>query len=273
MGKRKLGDTGLAVTGLGYGAWELRHLELTDASRILNTALDAGINYIDTSPDYGLSEQYIGAAISNRRDEFYLATKCGCNVDQAGKRLNPSHVWNYSQLMVNIENSLRILKTDHIDVWQLHGAQPEDLLEGKNDETIKAMQILKQQGKIRFLGVSFKNGAPTDKLYPAGFGFIAIKEYIQWGIFDVIQVVYGGLTRQNEILISQASECGVGIIVRGVLRKYCNNYNELFDLSKLDQLLEENETRNDFLIRFALTHESIGSMIIGTKRFLAVSSG
>ena len=83
-----LGRTGLEVTQLGYGAMELRGSQgflgepvQADVARdVLNAVLDAGINYIDTSPDYGSSEELIGEHISPRRDEFFLASKCGCPV-------------------------------------------------------------------------------------------------------------------------------------------------------------------------------------------------
>src|SRR5207249_8280900 len=84
--KRELGRTGLQVTMLGYGAMELRGVprgrEVTEAQAetILHAPLDAGINYIDTSIDYGLSEERIGRYIANRRSEYYLASKCGCVV-------------------------------------------------------------------------------------------------------------------------------------------------------------------------------------------------
>src|ERR1700675_4348981 len=84
--RRQLGRTGLDVTILGYGAMELRGTppgsEVSDdqAEKILNAVLDSGINYIDTSIDYGLSEERIGRYIGHRRDEYYLASKCGCLV-------------------------------------------------------------------------------------------------------------------------------------------------------------------------------------------------
>ena len=90
VAKRELGRTGLQVTTLGYGAMELRGAprarDITEvqAETILNKALDAGINYIDTSIDYGLSEERIGRYISHRRAEYYLASKCGCLVGAPG---------------------------------------------------------------------------------------------------------------------------------------------------------------------------------------------
>ena len=86
VAKRALGRTGLQVTTLGYGAMELRGAprarEITEAQAetILNKVLDAGINYIDTSIDYGFSEERIGRYIAHRRAEYYLASKCGCLV-------------------------------------------------------------------------------------------------------------------------------------------------------------------------------------------------
>jgi aryl-alcohol dehydrogenase-like predicted oxidoreductase len=124
MEKRQLGRTGMAVTALGYGAMELRNMDEQVSVRILNEVLDSGITYIDTSPDYRLSETTIGKAIARRRDEFYLATKCGCHVDGQGNPQDPDHIWSGERLQANIEQSLRLLKTDRIDVWQLHGTRP-----------------------------------------------------------------------------------------------------------------------------------------------------
>src|SRR5207249_11143212 len=101
MEHRILGRTGLEVTRLGFGAMEIRGKRIwggrpvTDeqAERILNAVLDAGINFIDTAYDYGLSEAYIGRFISHRRDEYYLATKCGCTVVDAGDHDETPHIW------------------------------------------------------------------------------------------------------------------------------------------------------------------------------------
>jgi aryl-alcohol dehydrogenase-like predicted oxidoreductase len=83
-----LGRTGEKVTKLGFGAMELRsrRLDPIAVDRLLNTVLDEGINLIDTSPDYGASEEHIGRAISHRRDEYFLATKCGCPVGEPSAR-------------------------------------------------------------------------------------------------------------------------------------------------------------------------------------------
>lgn len=100
MIKKVLGRTGLEVTQLGYGSmgvrgprtWGIRVFSEQEAESFLNGVLDAGINFVDTSPDYGISEQRIGQYISSRRSEFYLATKCGCAYTQHEDHLEIDHV-------------------------------------------------------------------------------------------------------------------------------------------------------------------------------------
>src|ERR1700679_481290 len=116
-----LGRTGATVTKLAYGAMELRgarpgmpgrELAPDEAKSILNAVLD-------TSPDYGASEELIGEFISHRRSEFFLSSKCGCPIDPpAGER--PPHVFTRANVRAGVEQSLRRMKTDHIDLVQFH---------------------------------------------------------------------------------------------------------------------------------------------------------
>jgi aryl-alcohol dehydrogenase-like predicted oxidoreductase len=126
--KRELGRTGLQVTMLGYGAMELRGAPrarpTTDeqADTILNAVLDAGINYIDTSIDYGVSEERIGRYISHRRSEYYLASKCGCLVGAPAApvgQVSP-HVYTRDNIIAGVEQSLVRMKTDYLDLVQFH---------------------------------------------------------------------------------------------------------------------------------------------------------
>ena len=97
--KRKLGRTNLQVTQLGYGSmglrgpntWGVRVVDDGAAERILHEVLDAGINFIDTAPDYGVSEDRIGRFLSSRRDDYYLATKCGCDYIQHADHIEINH--------------------------------------------------------------------------------------------------------------------------------------------------------------------------------------
>ena len=134
-----LGRTGIPVTPLGYGAMELRVPKNHErAEEILNTVLDAGIRYIDTSPDYGMSEELIGRYLSHRRQEFSLATKCACNLSGEG----PAHIFTRAQFEKNLEESLRRLKTDHLELLQIHCVTPPDLPGGKGDDAVRYLQEL-----------------------------------------------------------------------------------------------------------------------------------
>ena len=264
MEKRILGKTGIEVTAFGYGAMAIRTLPEGEVGRLLNTLLDNGITYIDTSPDYDLSETLIGKTIAHRRNEYILASKCGCNHTPEGKHLDPPHIWSRARLLDNIENSLRTLKTDHLDVWQLHSPSPVDLAGGAQGEVLQTMLDVKKSGKVRAIGVSYANSREGNELYPAGFGYKYIREFIGYG-FDVMQIVYGGLTRLNENAISRAAEHGIGIIVRGVVKNYFDNYPDLFARAGLKELCEPGEGMSQFLIRYALAHPGLHTMIIGTS--------
>ncbi len=132
--KRTLGRTGLDVTTLGYGAMELRgaprgrDVSEEQAERILNAVLDSGINFIDTSIDYGIAEERIGKYISHRRDEYFLASKCGCLggplLDNPPEPVRPNGASPTSSRprtsSAGVEQSLARMKTDHLDLLQFH---------------------------------------------------------------------------------------------------------------------------------------------------------
>ena len=136
--KDRFGNTGDTVTVLGYGAMELRHVDASQAERLLNSVLDAGINYIDTAPDYGPSEDLIGNFIAHRRSEYIPGNKmrlrCSTFWQSRGRK---TPFWTGEQLLHNIEHSLKRLKTDYVDVWQIHSAYPEQLI---NTDVIETMQ-------------------------------------------------------------------------------------------------------------------------------------
>ena len=206
LGRRTLGRTGLEVTVLGYGAMEIRGpriwsgRDLTDdqADRILNAVLDAGINFIDTAYDYGRSEEYIGRFISRRRDEYYLATKCGCTVVDAGDHDETPHVWTRENITARLEESLRRMKTDYVDLLQLHNPSVEQVEQG---DLVQVLKDLQAAGKTRWIGCS------------ATLPHLAT--YVEWGVFDAFQIPYSALERRHEDWISRATEAGAGIIIRG----------------------------------------------------------
>ena len=119
MEHRQMGKTDMQVSRLGIGLAEIGfELELDQvdvAGRVLNTALDAGINFLDTAGCYDISEELIGAAVSARRDEFYLASKTGHMTDGCD-----GDSWGYDCLTKSIDRSLKRLNTDRVDLMQLH---------------------------------------------------------------------------------------------------------------------------------------------------------
>jgi aryl-alcohol dehydrogenase-like predicted oxidoreductase len=222
----------------------------------LNAVLDAGINFIDTAYDYGLSEEYIGRFISHRRDEYFLATKCGCTVVNAGHHDETPHVWTRDNLMHNIETSLRRMKTDYIDLWQLHNPTVEQADEGQLLDVLKEVQV---SGKVRFIGIS--STLPH------------IETFINSGLFDSFQIPYSALERVHENIISQAALAGAGTIIRGGVGRGepgaglgSTDRWETWEKARLDELLDEGESRTAFMLRFTLTHPNMHTTIVGTKK-------
>ena len=264
MEKAILGRTGLAVTKLGYGAMEIRGQRvwggrpITDeqADTILNQVLDAGINFIDTAYDYGRSEELIGKYISHRREEYILATKCGCTLVDCGDHDETPHVWTRENLLHNIDTSLQRMKTDYIDLWQLHGPTPIQSEEGQLVEVLKEVQAT---GKVRWIGIS----SYMPNLPP----------FIASGDFDTFQIPYSALERQHENLITQAGQNGAGIIIRGGVARgepgaglgLADKWT-LWEKAGMDELLEEGESRTGFLLRFTLSHPYLSTTIVGTMK-------
>lgn len=262
MDKAILGRTGLEVTKLGFGAMEIRGPRVwngrpaTDeqSEKILNAVLDAGINFIDTAYDYGRSEELIGRYISHRRHEYILATKCGCTLVDHGDHDETPHVWTRDNLLHNIDASLRRMKTDYIDVWQLHGPSVQQAEEGQLVDVLKEVQAT---GKVRWIGIS--------SYLPH------LPAYIASGDFDTFQIPYSALEREHENLIAQAGLGGAGVIIRGGVGRGEPGLGlgaadrwDAWDAAKLDELLEEGETRTGFLLRFTLSHPQLATTIVGT---------
>jgi aryl-alcohol dehydrogenase-like predicted oxidoreductase len=151
MQYRTLGGTGIQVSSYALGAMMLGGMgnqDVDECTRIVHTALDAGINFVDTADRYsqGVSEEVLGKAIKGRRDEVVLATKFNGPMGEDPNMRGNSRRW----IMQAVEGSLRRLGTDHIDVYQAHRPDPETDLE----ETLSALTDLVRQGKVRAIGTS-----------------------------------------------------------------------------------------------------------------------
>jgi aryl-alcohol dehydrogenase-like predicted oxidoreductase len=262
MIKKTLGRTGLKVTQLGYGTmglrgpktWGVRVVSEAAADEFLNSVLDAGINFIDTSPDYGISEQRIGQYISSRRSEFYLATKCGCVTTQHEDHLEIDHVWNRETLKRNIETSLQRLRTDYIDILQFHGCDAETL---QREGLIDTLLDFRDQGLIKFIGAS--SSLPH------------LPALVDLGVFDTFQIPYSCLAPLHHELISKASESGAGIILRGGIAQGGPDaeiqrpaLNDVWRQAKLDEVLPDGMQRAELILRFTFTHPHCDTTIVGT---------
>ena len=262
--KRTLGRTGREVTTLGFGAMELRGApvgpEITDqqAEKVLNAVLDAGINFIDTSIDYGRSEELIGRFIAHRRSEYFLASKCGC---VPGAPLGAEHLHTAANIRAGVEQSLRRLKTDHLDLVQFHRSLTRR--EFEEHGALEAALALKQAGKVRFLGVS--GTLPN------------LMEQLEMGVFDAFQIPYSALQREHEEVIARAAAAGAGIIIRGGVargapsdwqRRYYMlpgaTMRERWEQARLDELLH-GMSRLEFTLRFTLSNPDLDTTIVGTR--------
>jgi aryl-alcohol dehydrogenase-like predicted oxidoreductase len=262
---RPLGTTGVEVTSLGYGAMELRGaghrnsrpLEPGQAERVLNAVLDAGINIIDTSIDYGESEETIGRAIGHRRDEYFLASKCGCTLDPVADKAPGRwpHDYTHDNVRAGVLQSLQRLQTDRLDLVQFHLNPSREVMESEGG--LEALRELQAEGKVRFIGSS--STLPH------------LPDHVEMGVFDVFQVPYSLLDRTHEDVIATAANAGAGVIIRGGVargepgegRGKAEPWQRWRDAA-LDELLD-NETPTQFVLRYTLSLPAMSTTIVGTS--------
>jgi aryl-alcohol dehydrogenase-like predicted oxidoreductase len=262
MKKNTLGRTGLNVTQLAFGAMELRYpaeggdRNVADktADEVLNGVLDAGINFIDTAPDYGLSEERIGRFISSRRKEFYISTKCGCDPKDKGGQ--GGHIWSRDQLLRNIEGSLKRLRLDYVDILQLHNPKlaenpPVELL-------VSTLKEIQSRGLTKFISIS--TTLPD------------IISYLDHGVFDTFQIPYSCLEPQHHDAIAEVGKRGAGVIIRGgigtggpegpVLKRV---KMDVWQAAKLDELCTGDIKASELVLRYTLKHPQCHTTIVGTS--------
>jgi aryl-alcohol dehydrogenase-like predicted oxidoreductase len=269
---RPLGRTQTDVTVLGYGAMELRgaprgpEVADEDAGRLLSAVLDGGINLIDTSPDYGRSEELIGRYVGHRRDEFFLASKCGCPIEVPADAQPPyPHDYRPGNVRADIEQSLRRLRTDHLDLVQVHMSPSRATLE--QNHTVETLQELRDEGKVRFIGMS---GILPD-----------LPDHLAMNVFDAFQIPYSAVQRDHEDLIAEAAGKGAGTLIRGGAARGAASEDKNWRTGPLTQkpgLGQQNwETSGiedlltgagmsamEFVLRFTLSHPSVSTTIVGT---------
>ena len=194
MEKRQLGKTDMHVSVLGFGGAEIGYEGATGETvqSLLNTALDAGLNVIDTAECYETSEELIGQTVSHRRGEYYLFTKVG------HPRGVGSEDWSSSSILESIERSLRRMKTDVVDLVQLHSPSESVLRKG---EAITALQTARDRGYTRYIGCSADSRAA--------------KFAVESGAFDTLQTSVNIADQESITLtIPVARERGMGVIAK-----------------------------------------------------------
>jgi len=182
---RTLGNTGLKVTSVGMGCM------ITSDPSVITRAADIGVNYFDTARGYqhGNNERMVGAALASRRKQVIISTKSG-----AGDK---------EKLLKDLDTSLSELKTDYVDIWYLHGKdKPEDI----RDDMIEAQHIARQQGKIRFAGMSTH----------------ALAKMSDWNVqkkaFDVVLVTYNfSMDAKMDEAIAAVAKTGTGVVAMKVM--------------------------------------------------------
>ncbi len=191
MKYRKLGRTNLDVSCIGFGALPLTGLNQSEADEVLNTALERKINFIDTARGYRESEELIGNAISHRKNEFYIATKTrGRNKDK---------------ILRDFETSLKKLKLDRIDLYQIHYVNTMEELDDVLSErgALKVLQELKENGLIDFIGIT-------------GHDSSVLLEAAKTGLFDTIQGAFSFIESSDSVLslIDYCHNNNIGFIVQ-----------------------------------------------------------
>lgn len=200
MNTNRLGQSDLYVSSMGLGCMSLGTDE-AKAAAIIHEALDHGINFLDTADlyDEGRNEEIVGQAIRHRRADVILATKVG------NRRIPGQEGWSWdaskAYIRSAVKESLRRLQTDYIDLYQLHGGTLEDEI----DETIEAFEELKQEGVIRYYGIS--------SIRPN-----VIREYVQRSGIVSVMSQYSILDRRpEESILPLLAREGISLIARGPL--------------------------------------------------------
>lgn len=259
MEKRQLGKTDMQVSVLGFGGSEIGYEEASEetVAKLLNSALDAGLNVIDTAECYQGSEELIGKAVGQRRQDFYLFTKCG------HPRGIGSEDWSTSSLLESIERSLRRLRTDCLDLIQLHSCSESVL---RNGDAIAALQSAREKGYSRYLGYSGDS--------------LAAKFAVECGAFDTLQTSINIADQEPlDLTLPLAREKQMGVIAKRPIanaawkeqHKPIDAYHHVYwdRLTKLhydfirQRPLEESIAH---ALRFTLSVPGVHTAIVGTSK-------
>lgn len=253
-----LGKSDLRISRIGFGCMSLKP-DQKDFNDIIDAAIDKGINYFDTADlyDKGLNETLLGKAFKGKRDKVIIASKAGnqWRADGSGWDWNPRKEY----ILQCANESLKRLQTDYLDLFQLHGGTMEDNI----DESIEAFEILLQQGKIRYYGLS--------SIRPN-----IIREHIQHGKLVSVMTQYSLLDRRpEEATLNLLKENNIGVVTRGTValgllidkkaKPYLNWSEEEVHHAKeiVQKITTDKRGASQIAIRYVLQHPAVTSAIIG----------
>jgi len=258
MERRELGRTGLRVSVLGFGGSEIgfERAEPSRVRRLLQEALDAGLNVVDTAECYGDSEALVGQAIADRRQDYYLFTKCG-HFEGTGR-----DDWSVASLEASIARSLTRLRTDHVDLLQLHTCTEDDLRRG---EVIEVAERARQRGQTRFIGYS--GDGP------------AARYAVECGRFDTLQTSVNVADQEAlHLTLPLARARGVGVIAKRPIanaawrsgERPANAYHHAYwdRLQRLDYAFLRRPVAESIgiALRFTASLPGIDTLIVGTTQ-------
>lgn len=248
------------VSVLGFGGSEIGYQDTSQktVTDLLNSALDAGLNVIDTAECYRGSEEAIGSAISDRRDQVYLFTKCG-----HPHGMESAANWSKDSILQSIERSLKRLQTDKIDVVFLHSCSESEL---KRGEVVDALQAARQKGYIRYTGYSGDSHAA--------------KHAVQSGAFDVLQTSINIADQEAiELTLPLAREKNIGVVAKRPIanvawktghrpmNSYQHEYWERLRKLNYDFLNSfDMEKTVEIALRFTLSVPGVHTAIVGTTQ-------
>jgi len=261
MRQKPLKNTSIKLSDIGFGAMSLEGKDSTADIDLIHTAFDAGITYFDTADlyDHGANEVLVGKAVQDFRQDIVLATKVGnqWRADKSGWDWNTSKTY----LCQGLEDSLRRLKTDYIDLYQLHGGTESDNFA----EIIDTFEGFKQQGKIRAYGIS--------SIRPKVF-----THYVQHAQIATNMMPYSLLDRRFESYFESFEQADVAVVVRGALAqgllagKPATAYQALdatevaaLQRQQQKQASEQNSTAIQVALQFVLKQPAVASAVIGIR--------
>jgi aryl-alcohol dehydrogenase-like predicted oxidoreductase len=257
METRQFGKTDMRLSALGFGGAEIGFEQASahDVAQLLTSALDAGLNVIDTAECYLASEELIGQTVSDQRKRYFLLTKCG-HPERPGVE-----DWRKKSLLDSIMRSLLRLKTDRVDLIHLHTCSEQELRKG---EVIAALQEAREKGYTRYIGYSGDSAAA--------------RYAIECGVFDSLQTSVSIADQEAlDLTLPLARERGIGVIAKRPIANAAWRYSEKPSnwyhqeywarLQKLDYDFLKGDPKQaaSIALRFTLSVPGVHTAIVGTK--------